>query len=94
MIANQPQQPAYLSALLPSDQVFDDDPDDVEMAPPVTSKAVKMKKEVQIKDDFDENEEQENDDEEEVVNGDESEIKQEELIDNPFLRPVKYPSVP
>lgn len=91
VIANKPQQPAYFSALLPNDQVFDDDPDETEI--PVPSK--KIKKEVQIKEDFDENEEQENEEEEEEVNnGDESDIKVEEPIDNPFLRPVKYPVAP
>lgn len=48
-----------------------------------------MKKEVQIKEEFEENEE-----DEEINNGDESETKQEETIDNPFLRPVKYPVAP
>jgi len=90
LIANKPQQP-YISALLPNDQVFDDDPDDTEI--PVTSKKIKIKKDVQIKEDFDESEEQENE-EEEVNNGNESELKQEEPIDNPFLRPVKYPTAP
>lgn len=90
MIANKPQQP-YISALLPNDQVFDDDPDDTEI--PVTSKKIKIKKDVQIKEEFDESEEQENE-EEEINNGNESEIKQEEPIDNPFLRPVKYPTAP
>lgn len=92
MIANKPQQPAYLSALLPNDQVFDDDPDDAEM-PVRSSKKIKIKKEVQIKEDFDENEEQE-DEEEEINNLDESDLKQDEPIDNPFLRPVKYPAAP
>lgn len=94
MIANKPQPPAYFSALLPNDQVFDDDPDDTEI--PVPNKKIKIKKEVQIKEDFDENEEQENEEEEEEVNnGDESEVKIiEEPIDNPFLRPVKYPVAP
>lgn len=90
MIANKPQQP-YISALLPNDQIFDDDPDDTEM--PVTSKKIKMKKDVLIKEDFDENEEQENE-EDEVNIGNESDIKQEEPIDNPFLRPIKYPTAP
>jgi len=90
VIANKPQQP-YISALLPNDQIFDDDPDDTEM--PVTSKKIKMKKDVLIKEDFDENEEQENE-EDEVNIGNESDIKQEEPIDNPFLRPIKYPTAP
>jgi len=86
LIANKPQQPAYFSALLPIDQVFDDDPDDTDIPPP--TKKIKMKKEVRIKDEFDENED------EELNNLDESETKQEEPIDNPFLRPVKYPVTP
>lgn len=95
VIANQPQQPAYLSGLLPNDQVFDDDPDDVEMPPPPSIKRIKIKKE-QNKEEFDDNEDQENEEEEEeeINNGDDSEIKQDEPIDNPFLRPVKYPSTP
>lgn len=95
VIANKPQQPAYISALLPNDQVFDDDPDDVEI--PVPSKKMKINKVVQIKEDFDESEEQEQEqenEEEELNNVDEPEVKQEEPIDNPFLRPVKYPAVP
>lgn len=92
LIANKPQPPAYLSALIPNDQVFDDDPDETELLPP--SKKIKIKTEVQVKEDFDENEEQENDEDEEVNNGNESETKQEEPIDNPFLRPVKYPAAP
>lgn len=90
VIANKPQQPAYISALLPNDQVFDDDPDDSELPSP--RKKIKIKKEVQIKEDFDENEEQENEEDEEINNGDESESKQEEPIDNPFLRPIKFPA--
>lgn len=64
------------------------------MPPP--SKKIKLKKDVQIKEEFDENEEQENEneEEEELVNCEETDIKQEEPIDNPFLRPVKYPVVP
>lgn len=50
---------------------------------------MKIKKEVQIKEDFDENEE-----DEEINNSNESETKQEETIDNPFLRHVKYPVAP
>ncbi|XP_026805201.1 transcription initiation factor TFIID subunit 8-like [Rhopalosiphum maidis] len=94
LIANKPQQPAYFSALLPQDQVFDEDPDETEI--PAPSKKIKFKKEIQIKEDFDENEEQENEneEEEEVNNGDETESKPEEPIDNPFLRPVKYPAAP
>lgn len=92
MIANKPQQPAYISALLPNDQVFDDDTDENEISIP--TKKIKLNKAVEIKGEFDENEEQENDDEEEINNGDESEIKLEEPIDNPFLRPVKYPAGP
>lgn len=88
MIANKPQQP-YISALLPNDQVFDDDTEI-----PVPSKKMKIKNDIQIKEDFDENEEQDNEEEEEINNGDESETKQEEPIDNPFLRPVKYPAGP
>ncbi|XP_050424056.1 transcription initiation factor TFIID subunit 8-like isoform X2 [Adelges cooleyi] len=90
LIANKPQQPAYLSALLPSDQVFDEDLDEDNDIIPRTNKEVKVtiKKEVKIKEEFDENDYQEN---EEENNIDESEVKQEELIDNPFLRPVKYP---
>lgn len=90
MIANKPQQPAYISALLPNDQVFDDDIDENEI--PIPTKKIKLKKDFDIKEEFDENEEQEN--EEEINNGDESEIKLEEPIDNPFLRPVKYPAGP
>lgn len=99
MIANKPQQPAYFSALLPQDQVFDEDPDENEI--PVPSKKIKLKKVIQAhkstSDEFDENEEQENEneeEEEEVNNGDEIESKHEEPIDNPFLRPVKYPAAP
>ncbi|XP_050523926.1 transcription initiation factor TFIID subunit 8-like isoform X2 [Daktulosphaira vitifoliae] len=88
LIANKPVQPAYLSALLPSDQVFDDESDDSEILR--NNKDIKIKKDVKIKEDFDENDDQENEEDEEN-NIDESEIKQEEPIDNPFLRPVKYP---
>lgn len=88
VIANKPQQPAYLSALIPNDQVFDDDIDD-EMS--IARKKIEIKKKVQIKEEFDENEEE---DEEVVNNIDESDVKQEEPIDNPFLRSVKYPVAP
>lgn len=94
VIANKPQQPAYMSALIPSDQVFDEDPDDNEL--PAPRKKIKIKKKVQIKEEFDENEELDNEEEEEEVvnNIEESDIKQEEPIDNPFLRCVKYPAAP
>jgi len=94
VIANKPQQPAYISALLPQDQVFDEDSDETEI--PASSKKTKFKKDIHIREEFYENEEQENenDDEEEINNGDETESKPEEPIDNPFLRPVKYPAAP
>jgi len=92
VIANNPPQQPYISALLPNDQVFDDDPDDTEI--PTTSNKINIKTEVQNKEDLDENEEQENEEEEEINNSNESETKQEEPIDNPFLRPIKYPTAP
>lgn len=75
LIACKPQFPAYLKALLPSDQVFDEE-EEISGSPQRPRKREA------------EGEEEDADDAKE---GDESGKNECDVIDNPYLRPVKVP---
>lgn len=73
----------YLTALLPKDQVYDEED---EITPPATKKLKKPKVPINVDDDDDD--EDDEDEEEEVENDSNSKVEVE-TIDNPYLRPVK-----
>lgn len=83
VIAVKGQSRMYLTALLPKDQVYDEED---EITPPATKKLKKPKVPINVDDDDDD--EDDEDEEEEVENDSNSKVEVE-TIDNPYLRPVK-----
>ncbi|XP_039303796.1 transcription initiation factor TFIID subunit 8 [Solenopsis invicta] len=81
LISCKPQFPSYISALLPQDQIFEPDPDFQ-----FDSNPVKKKKEQQSEE-TEENNQTQNENMEQ--NGET--ITQQDVIDNPYLRPGKIP---
>ncbi|XP_014236710.1 transcription initiation factor TFIID subunit 8-like [Trichogramma pretiosum] len=88
LIACTPQFPTYLSALLPQDQIFDED-SDVELSPK------KKKEQSEVKPTKDGTRAEEGETKKENDKNEESEENstQTEAIDNPYLRPSKMPKI-
>lgn len=104
LIVPKPEMLPYL-CLVPKDQVFEDDDETLQPSPqkkkkqtPEKKKKKKYKKKsaVQEEEEEEEDEEPEEEEEEEVNEEREqtpmkTEVAENEVIDNPYLRPVKYP---
>ncbi|XP_012058850.1 PREDICTED: transcription initiation factor TFIID subunit 8 [Atta cephalotes] len=83
LISCKPQFPSYISALLPQDQIFEPDPDFQ-----FDSSPVKKKKEQQNEDRLTE---EGNQTQNENMEQNGETITQQDVIDNPYLRPGKIP---
>ncbi|KAG5311992.1 TAF8 factor, partial [Acromyrmex insinuator] len=83
LISCKPQFPSYISALLPQDQIFEPDPDFQ-----FDSNPVKKKKEQQNEDRLTE---EGNQTQNENMEQNGETITQQDVIDNPYLRPGKIP---
>ncbi|XP_051173655.1 transcription initiation factor TFIID subunit 8-like [Leptopilina boulardi] len=80
LIACKPQHPSYLTALLPTDQVFDQETEEQFEPKPVKRKKPEKKEvEEEIKAKID------------PVDQNEETTTQQDTIDNPYLRPVQIP---
>ncbi|KYN22446.1 PREDICTED: transcription initiation factor TFIID subunit 8 [Trachymyrmex cornetzi] len=83
LISCKPQFPSYISALLPQDQIFEPDPEFQ-----FDSSPVKKKKEQQTEDRLTE---EGNQTQNENMEQNGETITQQDVIDNPYLRPGKIP---